>query len=203
MIINKEQFSRIFSKANADLWVDSLNLYLPRYDINTPYRIAAFLAQTGHESARFTVWKENLNYSADALLKLFKSRFAGVNVEAYARKPEKIANRIYSNRMGNGSEDSGDGWKYRGRGLIQLTGKENYSRFSNFLAEPEIVLNPDLLLEPKYALLSAVWYWHDKNLNVPADAQDIKRITKIINGGFIGLDDRIALYNSVIRNLKR
>jgi len=118
---------------NIDVWVEAMNTILPKYDIVTPKRLAAFLAQTAHESAGFTAVRENLNYSAQALMKTWPSRFNATTAAAYARQPEKIANKVYANRMGNGDEASGDGWRYRGRGLIQTTGKANYTKLAQYI----------------------------------------------------------------------
>lgn len=177
----------------AHIWFIPLQGILAKYGINTDHRIAAFLAQTSHESAGYTRWIENLNYSADALLKLFKSHFSGMeDALKYHRKPEQIANRIYCNRMGNGSEESGDGWKYRGRGLIQLTGKENYTKFATACGKslPEVIL---YLETQAGALESAAWYWNSHKLNQLADVGNNLGITKAINGGTIGLSERVSL----------
>ena len=201
-----ETFKNIFPRAvNADEWVTQLNELLPKYQINTVNRISAFLAQCGHESAGFSVLKENLNYSEKALNLVFPKYFknAGRDASQYARQPEKIANIVYANRMGNGSIESGDGWKYRGRGLIQLTGKDNYIKFSKYINNDEIVDNPDLVCYCyDYAILSAIWYWDTNNLNQYADAKDIKTMTKRINGGYNGLDERIKLFNKILGVLK-
>lgn len=159
------------------------------------YRQAAFLAQCAHESATFKAVKENLNYSATALRKVFGKYFPTDELVAeYARQPEKIANRVYANRMGNGDEASGDGWKYRGRGLIQLTGKNNYTACGNALFI-NLIDGPEWLETPQGAVQSALWFWNENNLNTYADAEDIRGMTKRINGGYHGLDDRIQKYN--------
>lgn len=159
------------------------------------YRQASFLAQTAHESASFTAVKENLNYSAKALRAVFKKYFPTDELaEQYARQPEKIANRVYANRMGNGDEASGDGWRFRGRGLIQLTGKNNYTSCSADI-HVDLIANPEWLESPQGAVSSALWYWNKNNLNSYADVEDIRGMTKRINGGYHGLDDRIAKYN--------
>lgn len=164
-----------------------------KFQINTPLRLAHFLAQCGHESAGFKATQENLNYSADGLNKIFTKYFRTVNAASYARQPEKIASRVYANRMGNGDEASKDGYKYRGRGYIQLTGKSNYSAF-NASVDEDVASNPDLV-SSKYALLSAAWYWNSRSLNNTADqgANDgaVTAVTKKVNGGTIGLADRI------------
>jgi putative chitinase len=163
---------------------------LPRYEITTVERVAAFLAQCGHESADFTVLKENLNYSAEGLSKVFPKRFPTVAAaQPYNRNPEKIANKIYSDRMGNGPEASGEGYKFRGRGAIQLTGKENYSKFAASVGKTldEAVGYTETLAG---AIESACWFWNSNKLNALADATDIVTLTKRINGGTIGLEDR-------------
>lgn len=161
--------------------------------INTPLRIAHFMAQIHHESNLKPV-SENLNYSASALLRVFGKYFTESQAKEYARKPEMIANRVYANRMMNGNENSGDGWKYRGRGFIQITGKRNYLLLSKDM-RVDYLNNPDLLLNEADAMISAVWYWSKNNLNRYADKDDIKGVTKAINGGYNGLKHRIELLN--------
>lgn len=203
MQITVEQFKELFPKnVNAQEWVEAMNDILPDFEINTPKRVAAFLAQCGHESGGFMTLKENLNYSAQGLNNIFKKYFPTLaDAEPYARQPEKIANKVYANRMGNGPESSGDGWKYRGRGPIQLTGKDNYRAFAtDYFEDPETLLNdPDLLIDHiPTSLLAAVWFWQKNKLNVQADAGDIKLMTKKINGGYIGLEDRIKHYEHAL-----
>jgi putative chitinase len=197
-MITVEQFSHMFPR-NKDPqgWTKALVEVLPTYKIDTPERIASFLAQCGHESAGFTVLQENLNYSADGLNKIFKKYFPTLeSAQPYARKPEMIANRVYGGRMGNGDEASGEGYKFRGRGPIQLTGKDNYAACSDFLFQDDTLLqNPDMLLDPEYALHSACWFWWKNDLNNYADSADLVTMTKRINGGTIGLEDRIKHYN--------
>lgn len=189
---------------NHDEWYDSMVDALPQYHISDVARVAAFIAQCSHESAGFTALSENLNYSADGLRKIFPKYFPSPEIaQQYHRQPEKIANRVYGGRMGNGPESSGEGYKFRGRGLIQLTGKDNYRRCSQFLFEDETLLEqPDVLAQPYYALHSACWFWYANKLNSLADAQDIRMMTKRINGGFIGLDDRIKHYNHALEVLQ-
>lgn len=179
---------------NISEWHTALTLILPDYEINTTHRIAAFIAQCAHESAEFTAIKENLNYRATSLRRVFKKYFPTDELaEQYAHNPEMIANRVYANRMGNGDEDSGDGFRYCGRGLIQLTGKNNYSAFAASLEMPlEDV--PEYLATFEGAVQSAAWFWETNNLNKFADAEDILGLTKRINGGTIGLEDRIKHY---------
>jgi putative chitinase len=171
-------------------WLAPLEATFVKYDISTPVRQASFIGQCAHESGNFRTLEENLRYSATALMRVWSSRFPSLDVaEKYANNPEKIANKVYSGRMGNTEE--GDGWKYHGRGLIQLTGKENYANCGTALGI-DLVGNPDLLIEPKYAALSAGWFWGKRGLNSLADSSDIETMTKRINGGLIGLDDRKA-----------
>jgi putative chitinase len=169
---------------------------IKRYEINTPKRLAHFISQCGHESGGFKVFTENLNYSAEGLLKTFPKYFNAETAAAYARKPERIANKVYANRMSNGNEESGDGWKFRGRGCIQLTGRANYTAYDQ--AVPENVLeNPDLVAGA-LALDSAGWFWKTNGLNKIADAGDVTAVTKRVNGGTHGLADRQSRYSALI-----
>jgi putative chitinase len=188
---------------NFEEWYTNLGDILPEYDIDTPKRVAAFMAQCGHESGGFTLMQENLNYSAKGLRGTFGKYFPNDEVaKLYERKPQMIANRVYANRMGNGDEASGEGWYFRGRGIIQITGKNNYTKCSQSLFESNVLVeNPDLLLETEYAIHSACWFWSAARLNELADVGDIKTMTKRINGGFIGLEDRIHHYNHAIEIL--
>jgi putative chitinase len=171
-------------------WLAPLEATFVKYDISTPVRQASFIGQCAHESGNFRTLEENLRYSATALMRVWSSRFPSLDVaEKYANNPEKIANKVYSGRMGNTEE--GDGWKYHGRGLIQLTGKENYANCGTALGI-DLIGNPDLLIELKYAALSAGWFWGKRGLNSLADSSDIETMTKRINGGLIGLADRKA-----------
>ena len=186
---------------HVDHWIEAFDQLLPDYEINTPKRIAAFIAQCAHESGGFRFLKENLNYKAESLMKTFPKYFSDRDTaNAYAKQPAKIANRVYGNRMGNGDEASGDGFRYCGRGLIQLTGKSNYSWFAASLEiSPE---EASAYLETfEGAAQSACWFWESNNLNVEADAGDIKKMTKKINGGYIGLDDRIKHYEHALHIL--
>ena len=189
--------SQTCTPAMAEKWAIPLQFVCDKYEINTPERVAGFLAQVGHESGglRFTV--ENLNYRADALTRVWPSRFPPGIAESYAMQPEKIANRAYANRMGNGDEASGDGWKYRGRGLIQLTGADNYADFS-LSADNEALSDPDSVAEPELAALSAGWFWSRNGLNALADAKDIVGMSRRVNGGTNGLDDRQMRYSRLI-----
>lgn len=189
-MVATEQMKSIIPDMNwekAQSYIPHINSVLPKYGIDTTLRMAHFLAQLSHESGGLRYTEENLNYSAQALRNTFKKYFDTLELaQKYERQPEKIANRVYANRMGNGDEASGDGWKYRGRGLIQLTGKENYQNFGNAHGV-DCVNNPDLLLNPEWALTSACWYWKKNNINKYADADDIHMVTKRINGGTNGL----------------
>ena len=193
-MLTADQFSELFPRCkDPEGWVDAMNEVFPKYEIDTPQRIAAFIAQCGHESGGWRTFSENLNYSAKALDAVFGKYFvrAGRDANDYARQPEKIANVVYAGRMDNGDTDSGDGWRYRGRGPIQLTGKANYTAFSEDM-DVDAVDNPDQVSEDKeIALMSAIWFWNKNGLNKYADSGDIKTMTKRINGGYIGLEDRI------------
>jgi putative chitinase len=168
-----------------------------KFEINTPLRLAHFLAQCGHESGGFKVTTENLNYGAAGLQSIFKKYFTAESAKEFERKPERIANIVYANRMGNGNQASGEGYKFRGRGYIQLTGKDNYSAFDKTV-EDDILATPDLVAT-KYPLLSAAWFFHKNGLHKIADegATDVvvTKVTKRVNGGIIGLPDRIKHFN--------
>jgi putative chitinase len=177
-------------------WLEPLQETFEKYQINTPKRQACFIGQCMHESGGFKFLKENLNYSAKALMATWPSRFPDMDMaEKYERQPEKIANKVYSGRMGN-TED-GDGAKYIGRGLIQLTGKDNYKAFGEAIGE-DLVANPQLVEQPRYAALSAGWFWNKRGLNALADDMDITTLTVRINGGKIGIEDRIAKINKAL-----
>lgn len=199
----------------AERWLPHVQAAMERFEINTKNQVAAWLAQTAHESAGYTALVENLNYSADTMAVVWPTRFAemgpdkkpkknekGKNVPnkfalALHRKPEMIANAVYSNRMGNGNIESGEGWKFRGRGLKQLTGKFNHQKCSEGLGV-DLVANPDMLLEPKYAAASAAWFWSVNKCGPLADSGDFVGLTKKINGGTIGLEDRTKRYKAVL-----
>lgn len=177
-------------------WFEPLQETFEKYQINTPKRQACFIGQCMHESGGFKFLRENLNYSAKALMATWPSRFPDADIaEKYARQPEMIANKVYGGRMGN-TED-GDGAKFIGRGLIQLTGKDNYTAFGEAIGE-DLVANPQLVEQPRYAALSAGWFWNKRGLNALADAMDIETLTKRINGGSIGIDDRKAKISMVL-----
>lgn len=188
------------SQANADKWFPHIDAALDKFSINSRLRISAFLAQIGHESAKLTAVSENLNYSASGLTATFGKYFDAATATEYARQPERIANRVYANRLGNGNEASGDGWKYRGRGLVQVTGKENYGSCSKGIGK-NVVESPDLLTEPADAALSAGWFWNSKGLNNYADRSDFDTITRRVNGGLNGKADRDMLYQRALKIL--
>jgi putative chitinase len=195
MQITREQLAQIIPKnPYIDQWTDALNKLLPDYEINTPPRVAAFLAQCAHESGGFVFLKENLNYRAESLMRTWPRHFPTIEIaNQYARQPERIANRAYANRMGNGPEESGDGARYLGRGLIQLTGKNNYEAFAESIETPVEEI-PAYLETFEGAVQSACWFWETNNLNRFADVGDILTMTKRINGGTIGLEDRMKHY---------
>jgi len=205
MELTIDQLKQIIPKNQyASYWHHALEQLLPQYEINTPDRIAAFLAQCAHESGGFVFIKENLNYKWQSLRKVFPKYFITEAAAArYERQPERIANLVYANRMGNGPESSGDGFRYRGRGYIQLTGKINYQAFDKVVND-DITNNPDLVAT-KYPLLSAGWYWNGRGLNSIADLGAtetvVTQITKKINGGTHGLMDRIAKFNKYYKHL--
>ena len=183
---------------HAENWLEALDQLLPDYEINTPKRVAAFIAQCAHESGGFRFIKENLNYKAESLRKVFPKYFPTDELaRAYAKKPEMIANRVYASRMGNGDEHSGDGWRYCGRGLIQLTGKDNYTFFAASLDIP-VEEASEYLQTFEGAVQSACFFWEQNNLNKWADSGDILTLTKRINGGTIGLEDRIKHYEHAL-----
>ena len=191
-MITKDQIKESFPNSKDELvtaLVSSLEVLKTKYEINTALRLAHFLAQSAHESGGFRVVEENLNYSADGLMKIFPKYFKDKDVTQYARKPEKIANVVYASRMGNGDSASGDGYRYRGRGLIQLTGKSNYTSFAaDSGIKPEEAVA--YLSTPRGAVESAAWFWHKNGLNKLADTDNVTTVTKRINGGTIGLEDR-------------
>lgn len=211
----EEQHLKAAGVKDPAKWLEAVRATCEEFDINTPKRIASFLAQCAHESGGFTMLEENLNYRSATLAALWPNRFAemgpdkkpkkdanGKNIptgvaNSIAGKPELIANLVYCARMGNGPAESGEGWKYRGRGLKQLTGKYNYDKCGSFLGL-DLVSNPDLLLQPITAARSAGWFWKTNNLASFADNDDLKGMTKKINGGYIGLEDRERRYKAVL-----
>ena len=201
-ILSRAQLAQLLpGNPYLDHWYHALEQALPDYDINTPPRVAAFIAQCAHESGGFRALKENLNYRAVTLRKVFPKYFPNDEIAAqYAGKPEMIANRVYGGRMGNGDEASGDGFRYCGRGLIQLTGKNNYQNFADSIETP-VEDVPEYLATFEGAVQSACWFWEANNLNQWADAGDILTLTKRINGGTIGLEDRKKHYEHALHVL--
>lgn len=211
MILITERFLAEFTaecRRTAGQFVDPLNDVFQTFDINTLDREAAFLAQVGHESVRFTTLVENLNYSVKGLLRVFPNYFTTEQAQEYAHKPMRIASHVYAGRMGNGDEQSGDGWTFRGRGLIQITGKNNYRKCGKGLVDdPNFFLqDPDKLGEPLWAVRSAGWFWDDNHCNELADVPDepsFRRLTRRINGGLHGIQDRLYLWERARSMLER
>lgn len=196
MHISLDELCQIFHPTSRDTlakYVDGLNAMFDKFNINTAIRIRAFLCQVGVECQGFTRMVENLNYSSKGLRGTFPTHFNQAQAVAYARQPERIANRAYANRLGNRDEASGDGWKYRGRGAIQVTGHDNYKAFADYMKMSIEQVIP-YLQTPEGAIAAAGWYWTINNLNRLADAQDIKGLTRKINGGLNGLADRMAIW---------
>jgi putative chitinase len=179
---------------NSQQWYTALCDQLPKYDVVTVARVAMFMAQCGHESAGFTALKENLNYQAHALSATWPKRFPPDVAAQCAHNPEAIANRAYCDRMGNGSEESGDGWNFHGRGLIQLTGRANYEKFARMIGKG-LEDTVSYCETPDGAVESACFFWREENLNPHCDAGDVERVTRIINGGTLGIEDRTARYH--------
>jgi len=187
-MVNAEQLQKL---GIGPQWVDALNETFGRFNIVTNNQKAMFIGQCSHECGNFRLLEENLNYKAATLMKLWPRRFPNMEkANEYAGNPKKIANSVYSSRMGNRDEASGDGYRFRGRGCIQLTGHSGYFHAGKALGV-DFVMDPDSVATPKFAALTAGWFWSTHNLNAPADALDYTKVTKIINGGTIGLDDRI------------
>jgi putative chitinase len=187
-MLNAEKLAKLHISAD---WVDPLNETFERFGIVTHNQQAMFIGQCSHECGNFRLLEENLNYKAATLMKLWPKRFPTLEkANEYSGNPKKIANSVYSSRMGNRDENSGDGFRFRGRGIIQLTGHSSYFHCGKALGV-DFVANPDVVSSPKYAALSGGWFWSTHNLNSPADGLDYTKVTKIINGGTIGLDDRI------------
>lgn len=184
--------------------ISQIQIVIDKYSINTPLRLSHFLSQCEHESGNFKLVNENLNYSANGLVAVFGKYFNSATAAQYARNPQKIGSRVYGNRMGNGSESTGEGFKYKGRGYIQLTGKENYKLFSNSIGE-DCVSNPDLIAT-KYPLASAAWFFSRNGLNQIADQGSstdvVTKVTKRVNGGTNGLAERIKYFNKIYSVLK-
>ena len=187
-MVNAEQLKQLHIGAE---WVDALNETFTRFNLTTNNQKAMFIGQCSHESGNFRLLQENLNYKAATLMKLWPKRFPTLEVaNQYAGNARAIANKVYADRMGNRDEASGDGYRFRGKGLVQLTGHSNHFHAGKALGV-DFVMQPDLVATPKYAALTAGWFWDTHKLNPPADALDYTKVTKIINGGTIGLDDRI------------
>ena len=203
MNLTVEQLALILpNNKEISQWHDAMLKVFPKYDITSQKRIASFLAQTGHESLDYTILSENLNYSSKGLNTVFPKYFknAGRDANSYARQPEKIANIVYANRMGNGNTESGDGWKYRGRGIIQLTGYDNYKAFADYIGK-SVGETISYIQTKEGAVESAAWFWNTRNLNKVSDSGDVTAVTKLINGGTHGLEDRVKRYNNAIRIL--
>lgn len=197
-ILTLDQLQQMIKNPYVEDWYEALEQLLPDYDINTPHRVAHFVAQCAHESNNFLFIKENLNYRAASLRKVFPKYFPTDALAAeYANRPERIANRVYANRMGNGDEASGDGFRYCGRGLIQLTGRDNYTFFAGSLGIP-VEEASEYLQTFEGAAQSACFFWESNNLNRFADANDVRGLTRAINGGYIGLEDRIKHTNHAL-----
>lgn len=218
MIVELKHLQAVKVK-EPEKWLPFIRETCEKYQINTKNRIASFLAQTAHESGGYTMLEENLNYSDATMAAVWPNRFAvidpatkkpkkdekGKNIpnafaKALHRKPEAIANAVYSNRMGNGTIESGEGWKHRGMGLKQLTGKDNHKRCGDALGV-DFVSNPELLLEPKWAAMSAGWFWSANKLDIFADNDDLEGQTKKVNGGLIGIDDRKKRYKDCLASM--
>jgi putative chitinase len=187
-MVNAEQLQRLHIGAD---WVDALNETFARFNLTTNNQKAMFIGQCSHECGNFRTLEENLNYRAETLMKLWPKRFPSLEfAKQYEKNPKKIANSVYASRMGNRDEASGDGYRFRGRGALQCTGHSTYFHAGKALGV-DFVMQPDLVATPKYAALTAGWFWDTHKLNPPSDALDYTKVTKIINGGTIGLDDRI------------
>ena len=204
MELSQEQLQQMLpNNHHTNEWYEALLKVLPDYEITTPLRIAAFIAQCSHESGQFTILKENLNYRAETLTRIWPSRFPADVAATYAALPNKqeaIANRAYADRMGNGSESSGDGFRYCGRGLIQLTGKNNYKLFADSLGM-NLEDVPEFLGTFEGATQSACWFWKANNLNRFSDVGDMDGLTKAINGGYNGLEERKRNYENALQIL--
>lgn len=190
--MTKEQLTKLIGQELSDKYFVPLTQTFAKYSIDSKLRQANFLAQVLHESNGLKVMSENLNYSTEGLLKTFPKYYTEVTAKLHARQPEKIANHVYANRGGNGNEMSGDGWRYRGRGAMQLTLKDNYAQFKKDTGI-DVVTNPDMVAnDPNVAILVAGWYWNKHTLNILADKDDVLAITRVVNGGVNGIVDRKA-----------
>jgi putative chitinase len=199
-MVNSEQLAQLHIGPE---WADALNATFNRFNILTVQQQASFIGQCSHECGNFKVLQENLNYKAEALMRLWKARFPTLEIaNQYARNPKKIANKVYGGRMGNRDENSGDGYRFRGRGCIQLTGHANYFHAGQ-ACDMDFVMEPDLVATPMYAAMTAGWFWNTHKLNQYADSSNFVAMTKKINGGTIGLDDRIKHINQALDVLSR
>jgi putative chitinase len=199
-MVNSEQLAQLHIGPE---WADALNATFSRFNLSTIQQQASFIGQCSHECGNFKVLQENLNYKAEALMRLWKSRFPTLEIaNQYAKNPKKIANKVYSGRMGNRDENSGDGYRFRGRGCIQLTGHANYYHAGQ-ACDMDFVMEPDLVATPMYAAMTAGWFWNTHKLNQHADTGNYVAMTKKINGGTIGLDDRIKHINQALDVLSR
>ena len=200
MLVTKQNLLDMGVKERrADRYLDDLNKWLTKYKINTPLRVAHFISQVLHESSMMRYTVENLNYSTKGLRKTFRKYFSADRARRYSRQPQWIGNRVYANRMGNGDENSGDGYAYRGRGLIQLTGENNYRKFAAWIDDGWFDVFTPSEVATKYAVASAVFYWDINNLNKVADRDSVHEMTKRINGGYNGLEDRKRLLSKAKR----
>jgi len=209
-MLNAGSLKSVFPRCTVpDVWADSLNSALPKFGINTPDRIASFLAQTGYESGQYSRLEENLRYTTAArLVKVWPKRFPNEEAASpYVNNPQKLADLVYANRMGNGDVQSDDGFRFRGRGIIQLTGRSNYAAAGSALGV-NLIGQPELLVKPQHACLSAAWFWQTRGLNELADdrtddndLEDFTEITRRINGGTSGIKERFALFKQVIAAL--
>ena len=202
--LTAKQLNAIFTRPHAESFMTYLafvlNNTLPKYHIDTKLRIAAFLAQCAHESSEFTALAENLNYSASRLIQVFGKRVSVETAERIAGRPEAIGNYLYANRNGNGPEASGDGYRYRGRGAIQLTGRSNYAKVGQAISL-DIIVHPEILETIPGATEAACAYWIENKLNIYADQGDMAALTKKINGGLNGLEDRKRYYQRTLEVL--
>lgn len=197
-MVNAEQLKKLHI---GEQWVEPLNETFARFDISTPLRQAAFIGQAGHESGNFTRLSEGLSYSAERLMVIWPKRFPNIEIaQKYARNPKALANNVYANRMGNRDEASGDGFRFAGAGLFQLTGHSNFYHAGQALGE-DFVMQPELVKTPRFAALTAGWFWDTHKLNKFADIRDFTMMTKKINGGTIGLNDRIKHINHALEVL--
>ena len=201
MIMATGMLKKLFP-TTLEAWLEVLAEEPARWGIDTPHELASFLAELAYESDEFRHLEENLNYSAESLMRVWPKRFPTYEIaQRYEHMPEKLANYVYANRMGNGDVDSGDGWRYHGRGPIQLTGRDNYAACSNGIGE-DLLNRPELLLTPFVGVRSACWFWKSSNLDAADDDNDVRVETRKINGGELGLVRRQALFNHYLQLLE-